>query len=478
MRRRFPGLLLVLIALLAVVWIARDTPEAETSTFSISAAGWMPSAPPPGGLIETWFCPGVPASGSNGVEGEVVVANRTGSVLEGTVLVMNDQSETRRLSLSVEPWASATLDLDDTLPSEMVGAVIEVEGGGALVEQRSTHPEGNSWSACANATSDRWLLADGYTVDGSLDQIILANPFDQTVVVDLAFATREGFRQPGSYRGLTVPPLSIRLIDLGAPGAGAQSEPILAVDVEVSRGRVVVGRFQEYEGTDRLGAQVSLAQPALREQWWFADGRKGQGIREEYVIFNPTAETVEVDVLFIGIEQPVLTEPLVVLAREAVVYNSGAEPGLPEGRHAAVFATATNEPAIVVERVITETVGEESGTGVLSGATARQDGHVARTWYVPVAPLDPVEDAVVLYNVDNSPGTVSVFAVGRSGPVLVESLQAVEYGPARRIEIDLTDPIVAGRPLVIEATTRVLVETSFPNGVGDLRTPAWAVPEG
>ena len=34
-----------------------------------------------------------------------------------------------------------------------------------------------------------------------------------------------------------------------------------------------------------------------------------------------------------------------------------------------------------------------------------------------VLPVDPVEGALVLYNVDNAPGTVSVSAVGRSGPV-------------------------------------------------------------
>jgi hypothetical protein len=470
--------LLIVLALVGVVTFGRDTPSAETSLFSISAEGWMPSAPPAGGLIETWFCPGVPATGVGGVEGDVIVANRTDSLLEGTVLVMNDRAETRRLSLAIEPWATATLDLDGTLPSTVVGAMVEIEGGGALVEQRSMHPDGDSSVACANATSDRWVLADGYTVEGSLDQVILANPFDQTVVVDIAFATRDGFREPGSYRGLTVPPQSIRLIDLGAPGAGAQSEPVLAVDIEVARGRVVAGRFQHFRGGGREGAQVSMAEPALREQWWFADGQKGAGIREEYVIFNPTAEAVEVDVLFVGIDTPVLVAPIEVPGREVLVYNPGAEPVLGEGPHAAVFATATNVASIVVERVVTRSVDGETSTGALSGATARQDGHVARTWYVPVGPTDPVERALVVYNVDNSPGTVSVYAVGRSGPVPVDGMQAIEYGAARRIELDLTDPIVVGRPLVIEATTRVMIETSFPTGIADLRTPGWAVPAG
>jgi hypothetical protein len=274
-----------------------------------------------------------------------------------------------------------------------------------------------------------------------------------------------------------VPPRSIRVVDLGAPGAGAQSEPVLAVDVEVTRGRLVVGRSQQFLGGGREGAQVSVAAPVAREQWWFADGAKGIGVDESFVIYNPTADSVEVDVLFIGIEQPVLVDPITVPARQVVVFDSGEQLDLPDGAHATVFATAASEPSIVVDRVVTRTDGDDTGTGVLTGALARA-GYVASTWYVPLGPDEAVEDALVLYNVDNEAGSVSVSAVGRSGPVPIESLQDVPYGPARRITLDLTDPLVVGRQLIVEATTRVMVERSFPNGVGGLRTPSWAIPAG
>jgi hypothetical protein len=476
-KRRIPGLLIVLAAIVALVAWGRDTPAAPVAGFSEAAEGWMPFAPAPGGLIESWFCPGVPVSGIDGVAGEIIVANRGGEPLDGTVLVLNDEGGSRRLDLMVEPWATATLDLSSTLTGGVVGAVVEIEGGGALVEQHAIHPGGDSSSPCTNATSDEWFLADGFTVDGSLDQVILTNPFEQTVVANLSFSTREGYREPGSYRGLTVPPRSIRVVDLGAPGAGAQSEPVLAVDVEVTRGRLVVGRAQQFLGGGRQGAQVSVAAPVAREQWWFADGAKGIGVDESFVIYNPTTESVEVDVLFIGIEQPVLVDPITVPARQVVVFDSGEQVDLPDGAHATVFATATSEPSIVVDRVITRTVGDDTGTGVLTGALARS-GYVATTWYVPLGPDEPVEDALVIYNVDNEAGSVSVSAVGQSGPVPIESLQAVPYGPAQRITLDLTDPLVVGRQLIVEATTRVMVERSFPNGVGDLRTPSWAIPAG
>ncbi|MEZ5298851.1 MAG: hypothetical protein R2697_21995 [Ilumatobacteraceae bacterium] len=76
----------------------------------------------------------------------------------------------------VDPWTTATLDLDATLPGSITGAVVEIEGGGALVEQVALDADGNSVAPCANATSDQWYLADGFTVEGSLDQVILTKP--------------------------------------------------------------------------------------------------------------------------------------------------------------------------------------------------------------------------------------------------------------------------------------------------------------
>jgi hypothetical protein len=478
MNRRIPALLALLVAVGALVAGTRTDLEASTPTFSVSANGWMPSAPPIGGLTETWFCPGVPATGVDGVEGEIVIANRTADRMVGTVLLVNTDQERLRLALDVDGWASATVDVDDLLPGAVVGAVVEIDGGGGVIEQRSLSPSGDSLTACANATSDTWYLADGFTVDGSLDQIILTNPFEQTVVANLEFATQEGSRRPQSYRGLTVPPRSIRVVDLGAPGAGAQSEPVLAVTVEATRGRLVVGRAQTFTGGGRMGGQVTLASPALRDQWWFAGGAKGPRVSERFSIYNPTDEQVEVDVIFLGIATATSVDPVVVPAREVVTFDPGQVPELPEGRYATVMATSTNDPTVVIERAATVAAGDAEATTVVAGATPRQDGYLATQWYVGSSPEEPTSDALVLYNADNAAGTVSVSAVGRSGPVPVESLQDLEIDGASILTIDLVDPIVLGRELILESTSRVFVERSFPTGRGDTRSSSWAVPAG
>lgn len=483
MKRRIPAVIVVLAAIAAVVLVARDRLEAQPPTFSVTASGWMPYAPVATGLTETWFCPGVPATGVDGIEGEIVIANREGTPMVGTIVVMNDAGESRRLDLGVDGWATSIVDLDATLPGSMVGAVVEVEGGGAVVEQRALHPGGDSIAPCANSTSDSWYLADGFTVEGSLDQLVLTNPYDQTVVVNIEFATREGPRRPNSYRGLTVPARSIRVIDLGAPGAGAQSEPVLAVAVEASRGRLVVGRSQHFLGGGRLGTQVTLASPAVRDQWWFVGGIMGEGVTERYSIYNPTEDDVEVDPIFVAIPSAVQADPIEVPAGEVrtfdpstVVDDEGA-PALPDGRYAVVFSTLAAQ-SVVVERATTQTVGDEVATTVIAGAPPRQDGYVATEWHVPAGPNEPVEDGLVVYNADNAPGTVSVSAVGRSGPVPVDGLQELEIGAASQITIDLVDPLVLDRELVVTSTSRVFVQRSTPTGRGATRSFSWAIPAG
>jgi hypothetical protein len=355
---------------------------------------------------------------------------------------------------------------------------VEIDGGGGIVEQSSLQPAGNSTAACANATSDTWYLADGFTVDGSLDQVILTNPFEQTVVANLEFATTAGSRRPASYRGLTVPPRSVRVIDLGAPGAGAQSEPVLAVSVEVTRGRLVVGRAQTFLGGDRSGAQVTLASPALRDQWYFANGTKGPGTSERYSIYNPTDAAVEVDVLFLGIDAPFGIEPLEVAAHEVVTFDPGPEGGVPDGRHTVVIATASAEPSVIVERAVTSTIDDVTATTVTAGATPRQDGYVATVWYAGAGPSEPTTDALVVYNGDLAAGTVSIWAVGAAGTVPVPSLQDIELPGSSLIAIDLTDPLVLGRQVIVASSNRVFVERSYPTGRGGTRASSWAVPQG
>lgn len=480
MNRRIPALVLVLTAIAAIVIVARSEPPSSTPTFAVIGADWMPVAPSSSGLTDTWFCPGVPATGEEGVGGQVLIANRGEATITAQIEWLaapgGDSATDPGIStetISVAPRAVAELQADSRRRGAFVGAVVEIEGSGAIVEQRAVHPAGTAVAPCANSTSDEWYLAEGFTVGGSANRILLTNPFDDVVIVDVRFATVDGSRVPAAYQGLPVAPRSISVLDLGAPGAGAQNEELLAVTVEATRGQLVVARSQHFLAGGRLGYTLSMGSPALRDQWWFADGEKGPGVTERFSIYNPTATEVEVDTIFLGVSELAEVEPIRIPARQVVAFEPGQVATLVEGRHATVFSTRSDQ-SIVVERVVTRTSDGRPQTAVALGAPPAPDGFVATEWYLVAGPGTATSEALVLYNVDNVEGVVSVASIGPDGPVPVPGLEQRVLPPASILTLDLVDAAAVDRPLVITSTTRVFVERSWPSGTG--RSASWALP--
>ncbi len=479
-RRAIPALVVLLIGFAGLIAVGREEPTVADPFFTRPAGAWMPAVSDDSALTGSWFCPGVPASGEDGVGGEVIVANRGDEQLIGRFTILTPDGVGASESLVVEPWSRTSIDVDAFVTAPFASVVVEIDGGRGFVEQRAQHPAGNSVAPCADNTSDEWYFADGFTVDGSIETLILTNPYDDAAVVDLVFATEAGESTPAAFQGFTILPQSVETIPIA--DLGARDEPVIAVKVAAERGRLVVGRAQHYLGGGRLGYGVSLAAPALRDQWWFADGEAGEGITETFAIYNPTDDDVQVDVVFLGI--PIEAEysdiTVDVRAHQVVVYDPATEaggPALPAGRHASVFSTLA-APSVVVERILTRPAGESVATTVVVGAPPRAiDGYVASRWHVAVGPSDPAPAALVIYNVDNVDGTVTIEAVGPGGPSAVASLTDVPIGAGQVITIDLVDPDVIDRELIVQSTNRVFVERSLPRGEGLAGTSgSWALP--
>jgi hypothetical protein len=484
-RRAIPGLVVLLIGFAGLFAVGREAPVVSDAIFSIDAGTWMPHVNSAEMLTGSWFCPGLPASGEDGVGGEVVVSNRDGDELVGRFTVLTPDGAAAGQGFTVAPWSQSSIDVDALVTAPFASVVVELDGGGGIVEQRAVHPAGESVAPCSNDTSDTWYLADGFTVDGSVETLILSNPYDDVAIAQLSFATESGESSPSAFRGFPIPPRSVKVIPIAE--LGARNEPVIAVEVTTTSGRVVLGRAQHYLGGGRLGYNVSLAAPALRDQFWFADGERGAGISETFAIYNPTDADVEVDAVFLGL--PVEAnfgdiEPIVVPSRRVVVFDPFADAsaaGIPDGRHAVVFSTLS-EPSIVVERVLTRPAGDLVATSVVLGAPPRQDGFVATQWHVGIGPSVPTPDALVVYNVDNVEGAITVAALGPGGPTPVDGLTDIPIGPGAVITIGLESPDALGTELILTSTNRVFVERSLPRGVGadgdELagRSGSWALP--
>ena len=480
--RRVPMLAVSVVALGAIVVTGRSTEPPVAARFATIAQPWMPAAAPAGDLTTTWFCPGVPATGADGVAGTIVVANDRDQPMTARVTLLAGADQATEQAITVPPFDRATLDVSAAITAPFVSAMVEIDGGGGLVEQVAESPAGTSAASsiapCTTETSSEWFVAEGFTAGGSVEQLVLTNPYDEVAIVDIGFATRAGSRQPAPLQGRPIAPRSVEVIDLAE--IAAQDEAEVAVNVRATFGELVVGRSQIWQGDGRLGFAATMAAPALRSQWWFVNGDKGEGITERYSLYNPTDDDVEVQPTYLGIAEGTdLIDPIVIPARQVVTYTPDDVASLVDGRHAVVFATTDESQSIAVEQVITRTIDDIATTSVLLGGVSRpEDAAVATTWTMAIGPSEPVEDALVVYNIDNVESVVTVQAVvPGSGATTVPSLAAVPLPAGGLISIPLVDPAALDHQLIVRSTSRVFVERSLPREPGTQgRVGSWAMP--
>ena len=476
--RRFPMLVLSIVVVVALVLTARTTVEPTQAVFSNVATPWMPAAPLPGGLTSTWFCPGVPASGEDETGGVVRVFNTGDAEMGGRLTVLTVEGDPVTQPVQVAAYGVQEFDLDALVDSPYAAAFVEIDGGGGLVEQLAKHPAGFSVAACANAPSSEWYLATGDTLEESSNLLVLSNPNDDDAIVDIELSTSAGVRQPQNLQNYPVPGRSVRIVDVNDVRA---DETEVSVSVEATRGTVVVGRAQVFRQEARRGYVMSLAAPTLGEQWWFANGPRGEDYDVKYTLYNPNDFDVEVTPVLLGFlagsdyVPPDLT--VTVPDGERVVWDPNEVADVPDGVVSAVFGTLPGE-GIVVERVVTRTIDGIPTTSTTLGAIPRSDNYLANTWYVGIGAESSTSYQLVVFNANATDATVTIQAVHRSGGVeTVPSLEAVDLPASQVITIEIDDPAALDVPLVVRSTTQIFVERVLPREPdAQGRVSVWAVP--
>lgn len=458
------SILLIVTGLFALVATAGRSSIAMDPVFTSLGSPTMPFVPSGSFITASWYCPGIP-TGQPGLGGNVVITNPTDQAIQGRLTVFTDRDATPPTSLPITIGARNSEQLDLTqlqTVGTFLSALVEIDGGGGFVEQQALHPAGNSVSACSNAASSNWYFADGFTVDGSTEQLVLTNPFPDAAIVDIGFVTEQGKRTPSRFQGFPVPGRSVRIVDFGS---GAQDEPVIAAQVIASRGRIVAARSQHYVGGNRLGYGISLGAPSLASQYYFADGEVGDGISEQYRVFNGSTQDVVVDVIFLGAGADFLNNAeLEVPAGGYAKLDTADIAGLPAGRHGSVFSTLSSE-SIAVERIISRPTGNLVTTTVVMGSPSTL---ASTRWSGAISTDVALDDVLVVLNVDNVDTTVAVSALGPGGLVPVPGLEAVPLPAGAVIPISITDAAVLGQAFVVQSAQRLYVERLLPRG-GDLR---------
>ena len=386
--RRLVASLMVVATIVGVILLQQSRPvQSSAAEFSHLGNATMPFVPKGDFVTSAWFCAGVPIGGPQ-LGGVAVVANPSEVALTGKITVFTDAPGVAAVNQAFEVPARGTDTFDLAqlqTQGSFVSAMVEIYGGGGFVEQRADSASGSAVSPCSNSTSSSWYFADGYTVEGSKEQLIITNPFPSDALVNIKEATSTESRTPQILQTLLVKPQSVLVI---SQDLLAERELVLAITVTSTRGRVVVGRAQEYlTSVGRAGFTMTLGAPSLGEQFYFADGEVGAGVIERYSVYNASETDAVVNVAFLGLDPAsgfVNPEPLTVPAGKVVSLIAG-DVGVPQGRHGAVFSTET-PGSILVERAITRQTGDTVATTVVMGAPpvfASVDG----AW--PSAPTSP-----------------------------------------------------------------------------------------
>ena len=414
-----------------------------------------------------------------------MVANTDDGELAVNVTMLGTEGAPITQAITVAARSRADVDVAAAITSPYAGAIVEVDRWVRVSSSRSPSapcprvPSPVRSLRAPPATSSSWHLAEGYTQDGSREQLVVMNPYPTEATVAIRFATEKGTREPTELQAESIPPFSVRVYDMA--DLAARDEPEVAVSITAVRGQITVARAQTYVGDDRRGYAVTLAAPAPRTQWYFVEGETGADTTERYSIYNPTDERVEVQPSILGVELGadfIPIDPIEVPRGQVVTFSPADIAGIPEGRHAMVFAAQSLDTGVVVERALGRTIDGIPTTSVTLGAPPRyEDGFVSSTWTMAVGVDQPTTAALVAYNIDALDATITVQAVTPDGIVNVPGLEAVVFPANGLITIDLVDDLAIGNQLIIRSTSRLFVERLLPreeNAQG--RVASWPLP--
>ena len=161
----------------------RENKELEGATAAEVDLPGFPVVPPQRRISSSWFCPGVAAG--DGVEaGSVSIANPSDTDLTASVSFLSD-GEREVETVIVAPRSRTEVESIRGRTVGVVVPVVEIIGEVGTVEQQLIYAAGDVTSQCVTSTASEWFFADGWTVEGSSERIVITNPYPESAVVNV-----------------------------------------------------------------------------------------------------------------------------------------------------------------------------------------------------------------------------------------------------------------------------------------------------
>ena len=469
MLRRILGTCLVLASIGALIYVESRRPVVpEGASIAYSELDAFAQVPMRARISTSWFCPGV-AAGDGVDSGRVVIANPTDVDITAAVTLLSDGNPEQQVVI-VPARSRNSVDLLRGRTKGVVVPIVEVIGSHGIVEQQLEFAAGDTTSLCVTATSSSWFFADGFTLEGSRERLILANPFPESAVVNMSFSTADGQRRPTALQGFIMPARSVKSFDMSKEGAN--EEQLLAIEVRATTGKIIASRAQHYLGGGRLGYSTTLGTPLARNKWWFAGGQTAANTIEKLVLYNPAEQEITVDAVFLhqelnatvdsaGSVPPIGAASIVVPAGEVVSLNTELAASLPKGAHGIVLSTA-NGVGFVAEHAISKRTKTSAFTALTQGTP---DGLTSRVWWIPTGVTPDSRDALSILNTTSEAGSFSIVGIGPGGEFPLTGLTDVPLLPAGVMNVSFPADVTDGQ-LIVRSTEPIVVRRQLNRGHG------------
>lgn len=397
-----------------------------------------------------WYCPlppgeGIGSSLSTVNLGQDAVRLRRWAVGASTASKFVDADLAPRHNASI---AARDLGLPDA------AGVVEAFGAATSSDTISLgQGAGAASSRCSAQPSNKWYFGTASTLRGRDSYLLVANPFEEEAVIKVRFLTREGDVIPARLKDLLVPQLSQTTVFLAEYFRETES---FAVEVEATRGRVVVSRYDKTairEGFKGLTNRLGSRGPSTK--WFFAGGETSPDGAEYLHLANPSPHEALAQIIFQTdteqLAQPALQEvPVAAGTQVSLNLNEHLPPGV---RHGTLVAS-TNRVPIIAERQNFGSIEIPRGVDATGGVSS-----TAKRWALSVgSPAGGKELlSVVNFSTQNVVLRIAILAEGETRPPELAAI-AVEAG--RRATIDLTPflPPTGAAALVEASTGSVVVE--------------------
>jgi hypothetical protein len=393
----------------------------------------------------------------------IYLTNSTGAPVTGVMTSVGPAAAggavpTVRRTVSVPALGSTAVNPADGLPAGSNATTFIFSGGGVVVSQVVSGPNGWSTAPCASQVASQWSFAGGATTAGNALTLSIYNPGATEAVVNVSFITNNGYETPQQYQGLVVPPG--QLVEENV-GDFVQDASTIATLVVAQAGGVVGSEFQQWSSGATGGVSLRLGSPRLATTWRLAQTTALPASTVNLYLANPGQAPVTATITLGLSSGSVVPHRVVVPPVSIVAFPASGTPGLPQQTPYAATVSAT--APIVVGRSVLAPSGSTPPVWGSSSATTALAAH----WLVP-APGIP-----------STPGTanagVSSLAVANPGSVAarvsVTALGAVH--PVAMFTVAPHEVAVLG-PQQVGGLSALMVSASQPVDVEEDSGPAGA----